>query len=351
MNWGIIKALVYKDFFLFFRNRFIGIVTILGLVLYIVFYFVMPKTIDESLEIGLYAPVNIPAFEQVQAEGLVLTTVESEERLKEAVIDGDYVAGIALPSDALETLIAGQVPDIKLYIASDVPEEIKDSVVVIIKELAYQQAGQPLTVDIKEEVLGTDMAGMQIPPRDRLRPMLAIYLILFETFGLANLIAEELSKGTVRALLVTPMSSRDLFTGKGIFGVGFAFIQAVFFMAIVGGLNNQPVIILLALLLGSMMAAALGFLIGSLAKDFMSVLAWGMIIFILMAIPGFGVMFPGAVTGWITYVPSYYLVDTVHRVASFGAGWGDIWLNLVILLIFDAVVFWIGILGIRRRAL
>lgn len=349
MNWTIIKALVSKDFFLFFRNRFIGIVTILGLVFYIVLYFLMPRTVDENLEIGLYAPVVPPAFEQVRAEGLVINAVESEEALQEAVIDGDYVAGIALPADAVEKLMSGQTPSITVYVASDVPEEIKDSVAVIIRELAYRQVGQSLPVEINEEILGADVVGMQVPPRDRLRPLLAVFLIMFETFGLANLIAEELERGTVRALLVTPMSVKELFVAKGIFGIGLAFVQAVFFMAIVGGLNHQPLIILVALLLASMMAAAVGFFIGSVAKDFMSVLAWGMIIFIILSIPAFGAMFPGAVTGWIKFIPSYYLVDAVHRVASFGAGWGDIWLNLLILLTFDLAVFWIGILGIRRK--
>lgn len=349
MNWRIIRALVSKDLSLFFRNRFIGIVTVLGLVFYILFYFLMPRAVNESLEIGLYAPVELPAFEQVQAEGLVINAVESEEALKEAVIDGDYVAGIALPADAMEMLISEQIPIITVYVASDVPEEIKDSVAIIIRELAYRQAGQPLTVEINEEILGADMVGMQVPPRDRMRPLLAVFLIMFETFGLANLIAEELERGTVRALLVTPMTVKDLFVAKGIFGIGLAFGQAVFFMAIVGGMNHQPLIILVALLLGSILATAVGFIIGALGKDFMSVLAWGMVIFIILSVPAFGVMFPGAVTGWVKLIPSYYLVDTVHRVASFGAGWGDIWQNLLILLATNLALVWIGILGIRRK--
>jgi len=138
---------------------------------------------------------------------------------------------------------------------------------------------------------------------------------------------------------------------KGGFGIGLAFIQGVLFMAIVGGLNQQPLIIVLALLLGAIMTTAIGFVIGSLARDFMSVLAWGMIFFIILVIPAFGVMFPGAVTSWIKFIPSYYLVEMVHKVSGFGAGWGDIWLNIVILLAFSLVFFWIGILGIRRKAL
>ncbi|UCD09990.1 MAG: ABC transporter permease [Dehalococcoidales bacterium] len=349
MNRGRIKALIGKDFSLFFRNRFIAIMTVMGILFYILIYFLMPESVDETLKIGVYSPVDIPGFTQVESEGLILTPVESDEVLSEGVIEGNYTAGIVLSPDFTKDLISGDTPEIDLYVASDVPQEIKDSITAIIRELVFQLAGQPLTVGINEEVIGNDMIGMQVPPRDRMRPLLAVFIIMFETFGLANLIAEERERGTVHALLVTPMSIKELFIAKGLFGIGLAFFQAVVFMGIVGGLNQQPVIIILALLLASIMATAVGFLIGSLAKDFMSVLAWGMICFIILAIPGFGVMFPGAVTTWIKFIPSYYLVDMVHTVTGFGAGWEDIWSNILILLAFNAVVFWIGILGIRRK--
>jgi ABC-2 type transport system permease protein len=351
MNWGRIKALIVKDSSLYFRNRFIAVITVIGIIIYIGFYFLMPRSVDETLEIGIYSPVDIPGFTQIEAEGLEFIPVESDEILSEGVIAGNYTAGIALSGNFMQALVSGGTPEITLYVASDVPQEIKDSVIAIIRELAYQIAGQPLSVGINEQVIGNNMAGMQVPPRDRIRPLLAIFLIMFETFGLANLIAEELEKDTARALLVTPLSIKELFIGKGLFGIGLAFFQGVVFMAIVGGLNQQPIIIILALLLGSMMTTAVGFFIGSVAKDFMSVLAWGMIIFIILVIPAFGVMFPGAVTGWIKFIPSYYLVDMVHRAASFNAGWGDIWTNIIIMLVFSFIVFTIGILGIRRKAL
>ncbi|GAH29320.1 unnamed protein product, partial [marine sediment metagenome] len=51
-------------------------------------------------------------------------------------------------------------------------------------------------------------------------------------------------------LLVTPVSVKDLFAAKGITGVSLAFVQAALFMAIIGGMSRQPLIILTALLLG-----------------------------------------------------------------------------------------------------
>ncbi|MEE8418839.1 MAG: ABC transporter permease [Dehalococcoidales bacterium] len=354
MNWGIVRALVSKDLALFFRNRFFSIVTVLGLVFYLIFYFVMPSSVDESLAIGFYAPEILPAIEEAfqegVEEGLKVTFTVTEEALKEGVIGGDFITGIVLPADTAEALISGERPVITLYFSSDIPEEAKEAAVVTIRELVYRQVGQELPVEIKQEVLGPDMLGMQVPPRDRLRPLLAVFLIIFETLGLANLISEEVERGTIQALLVTPVRVRDLFISKGIVGITLAFGQAVIFMAIVGGLSREPLLILVTLFLGAALATGIAFLIASLGKDFMSVMAWGMLIFIILAIPAFGVMFPGAVTGWIKIVPSYYLVDTVHRVSNFGAGWLDMWNNLVILLGIDFVLFWVVIQALRRKA-
>ncbi len=349
MNLRIIGALVAKDLSLFFRNRFFTLITVLGLVLYMVIYFIMPKAVNENLEIGLYASVMLPAFEQMQGDGLEIEQVESEELLKEGVIEGQYIAGIALPADIMEGFISGQKPIISVYFASDVPEEIKDAVGVLIRELAYQQTGQVLTVEITEEIIGPDMLGIQIPPRDRMRPLFAILLIMTETFGLANLISEEIERRTINALLVTPVSVKDLFFAKGITGVSLAFVQAALFMAIIGGMSQQPLIILTALLLGAVLVTGIGFIIGALGKDMMSVMAWGLVILIPLFIPSFGIMFPGIATGWVKVIPSYYLVDTVHRVANFGAGWGDVWLNLLILLGADLALAWIGIMALGRK--
>jgi ABC-2 type transport system permease protein len=349
MNWNIVKALASKDFSLFFRNKFFGIVTVMGLVFYLLFYFLMPNAVDETLEIGVYSPVEAALFGAVDAEGLKITPVESDAALREAVIAGDYVAGISLSAEALDNLVAGRTPDITVYVASDVPEEIRQSVASIITEFAFGQAGDQSNVSINEEILGTDMVGIQIPPRDRLRPVLAIFIIMFETFGLANLIAEEIETGTYRALVITPMRARELFAGKALFGITLAFGQALLFFIIGGGMNHQPDIILLTLMLGALLATSIGFLIGAVARVFMQVLAWGMIIFVLLSVPAFGVMFSGGLSGWVKLLPTYYLVDTVHMVANFKAGWSDIWQNLLILGGFDIAIAALGMLGIRRK--
>ena len=351
MNWPIVRALIAKDFTLFFRNRFFAFISVLGIVFYIGIYFIMPSSVDEALDIGLYAPVLPPVFEQVEGEGLSIEFVDSVDALEEAVIEGKYLAGVALPEDIMEKLVTGSKVTVDVYFASDTPQELKDAVTNLIQELAYMQSGQALTVEISAEVVGPDMLGQQIPTRDRILPFFAIFLILTETLGLSTLISEEIESRTAQALLITPMTVKGLFLAKGITGVSLAFGQALLFMLATGGLNQQPLIILITLLLASLMVTGIGFLMASAGKDLMSVMAWGLPTIIILSVPAFGVMFPGTVSDWVKVIPSYYLVDTVHLSANFGLGWGDIWQNILILLGFDIAFIGLGIIALRRKLL
>jgi ABC-2 type transport system permease protein len=120
-------------------------------------------------------------------------------------------------------------------------------------------------------------------------------------------------------------------------------------MTIVGGMNINPIIILVVLFIGAALATGLSFLISAFAKDFMSVLAWSVPVLVILIIPSLSVMIPGAITGWVKAIPSYYLVDAVHRVANYGSGWGDVWTSLLILLAYTVAIVGIGILVLRRK--
>ena len=350
MNWGIIRALIQKDVTLYFRNIMSAAFTVLFLVFFFTVYFVMPSTADNTLKIGIYTEVVPPSFmEAEEEEGLEIILASSEEELKAGVTDADYIAGIAMPNDFLEKLYSGEKPLVNLYFTPDAPDEIKEIVAILVRELAFQEIGKSIEIKTTEEVLGPDLLGTPIAPRDRLRPWAVILIILMETLFMANLIAEEIERRTINALLITPVTIKDMFAAKGLAGISLAFLQAIIFMAVVGGLNMRPLIIILTLLLGSILVTGIGFLLASVSKDFMSVMGWGIPVLIIMIIPALSVIFPGVVTGWVKLVPSYYLFDTVHRVSNFGSGWADVGANLLILAGFCTISVFAGIIVLKRR--
>jgi ABC-2 type transport system permease protein len=350
MNRRIITALLKKDLSLFLNNRFYLLITIVGIVFYIGIYFILPSGIDEKLSLAIHAPIMPPVFSQLlNQEGFDTRTYSDVAEMKNAVLDGDFAVAISLPADIMEVWEHGGKPEITVYYASTASAEIKDTFVVLIKELAYMQTGQNLNFNATYEILGPDMLGTQISLRDRLRPLLAVFILLTEILTLASLISVEIEQGTVRALFATPMRTSEIFVAKGVLGVSLALVQSALFMLLVGGFNHQPLIIFITLLLGSLMVVGTGFLVASVARDMMAITGWGMLILIIFAIPGFGTSIPGLLSNWTKIIPSYYLTDTVNRVANYNAGWADIGINLAILAGFTALVILGGMAALRRR--
>jgi ABC-2 type transport system permease protein len=348
MNARIIAALVIKDIVLIFRNKMFLLITIFGTIAYIAIYFVMPTTVDESIKIGLYSDANPvpPVFQQLidgGQEGLDVVKLDSDQALRDAVDEGTYIAGIALPAD----ILTGTDPQIQLYARADTPTEVVQSLDYMVSELAYLQNGKlPVTT---QNVLGTDLLGKQIPMRDQMRTILPVILIVAQIFGLATLISEEFEGRTVRAVLVSPANIVDFFSAKVVFGVGMAFGQGLLIMAIIGGLGTQAGIGLLTLFLASLVITGIGFIAGAFSKDNMSAVSWSFVAMMALLMPAMTALTPGAVSPWVKVIPSYYFVDTLHRAGNFGMGFGDLWSNLLIMAGFAAAFISLGILALRRK--
>lgn len=350
MSWQIIKLLVIKDFILFFRDKFFGVMTVFGIVFYLFVYFIMPNTVSETIEIGLYAPqASIMFNKKIEVEGLIIRHVQTEDELKQAVTDKELHIGISIPGDIRKSLIPGKKPQIFVYYSSDLPDEIEEIYTILIGEMINQMGGFRLGIDDVQIVLGPDMGGKQIPYRDRMIPLLASMIIMMETLGLANLITSELEIGTIQALLTTPMKVFDLFVGKGITGVLLAFSPAILFMIATGSLTQNILLIILALLLGSIMVTGLAFFIASISKDMMSVIGWGILLMIVLFIPAISIIFPGPVSGWIKVIPSFFLVDILYRAVNFNIGWSGNLNNIMALIGLNIVFVFFGIITLKRK--
>ncbi|MCA9924932.1 MAG: ABC transporter permease [Anaerolineales bacterium] len=352
----MIKTLLMKDFKLYFRNQLFAVITGLSIVLYLAIYFLMPNNVDDTVNVLIYSSAAIPPVFAQEFAGRdieVQVVSESEAALKTAVLDKEAVAGIVLPDNALDTLASGDALDIPVYFPPDEPQDVVNAFSTVFlmafNNIAYIMHGEPLNISVTEEVLGPNLVGQQVAPRDKMLPLFAVMILMTETLGLANLITEERVGRTLPALLMTRMKLRDLFAGKGIFGVGLAFVQVILITAVTGGLAREPLLIMLTLLLGALLATGIGFLIASAAKDFMSVIGWGMLAFIVLALSSFSAIAPSLVTNWIKLIPSFYVVDTMNLVMNFNAGWVDVWQNLVILLVVSMALFWMGIVVLRRK--
>ena len=352
----MIGTLVVNDIKLFFRNRFFAIVTAIGVVFYLVIYFLIPNQVNESLGVAFFIEDGeaSPLFQRLAEETGDYTLFDTEAEMLTAIEEtGDYFVGLSFPSGVTAAIARGEELDLNAYYAPGVPAEAKQifhDVLVLIANAANPDVLANLQrFNDTEVVLGNDMTGAPLSFRDRILPLILMATVLMEIFGLATLLTRDIENGTARALITGPLRLHEFFAGKALMGMILAFGQLLILGIVTGILGRAPLLILTTMLLGSFLMVGMGFFVAAISKNNTSVLAWAVIALILMMIPGLSVLLPGLATGWMKVIPSYYFVDSLHRILNFGAGWTDLGRNLALLLAVGAGTLAIGTAVTRSR--
>jgi len=379
----VVAAIVRKDIGEYARDRLWAFLTVMVLVVVIVLFWWLPNDVDESIEVGIAGlpDLDLTGLEEGQ-EGMVLVPFATAADL-EAVVAGDATAwtvggetvvvpvdsttgepaaavevavsiGIAFPPDFLPAVAAGDSTGVTIFVDGGVPAEVEATMEGLVREMAHTVAGAELPVTTPDPasvyvVLGDDRVGNQATPRDAFRPIFVFLILLMELFVMASLIAKEIQDRTVTAVLVTPATIGDVLAAKGIAGAASGMTQAVIVLVAIDALGAEPVLVLTLMLLGAVMVAGTAMIAGSVGRDFMSTLFYGMAFMVPLMIPAFGALFPGTPSVWIRALPSYPLVDGLVEVSTYGAGWGDTLPQLGGLLAWCVGLFVLGWAVLKRK--
>lgn len=193
---------------------------------------------------------------------------------------------------------------------------------------------------------------------DFLVPAIIGMTVLFGcVFGMGEIVAGERERGELARLFMTPTSVATVIGGKIISklvqetGRGILLIlAAIVLFGIV--INGSIMLTILLLILGALCFIGFGIMVSarvSSQEDFMqSVMPITMPMMFVS-----GVFFPIETMPWIfqkiAYIlPLTYVNDALRAVMLKGAGVGDIWLDIVVLLGFTAVFFVLGVTQFDR---
>lgn len=342
-RFAIVLAIVVKDLLEFSRDRLWMILTPFALVMFAVVFWLLPATVDETITVGV-APESLAlvlerlgAAGDRSAEGLRVLPFESEEALAEAVasrarvpIDAgeERVAiGLSFPEGFGLAMALGRPTTVRVYLDAGVPDEVRSAMTSAVREIAFSVSGAALPVtmpDQEEIVLGVDRAGAQVPMREQMRPLLALFVLLTESLALASLLATEIGSRTVSALLVTPARVSDVIAAKATTGTVLAFSQAFLLLLVTRSLDQNAAVVLTAVLLGAVLMAGVALLAGAAGRDFMGTLFLGMLFLIPLMVPAFSLLFPGSASGFVQALPSYGIVQALVGATTFGQGFGDL---------------------------
>ncbi len=351
---GVVAAIIAKDARLFLRDRFFVLITLLGLVFYVVIFWLLPNTVDEAVEIGVHQE-GIPVFSAATADsGLVVTAYPTTDALRAAVIDGEngIVAGLDFPDDFAARIAAGDTVEVTQFVRSSTPNEVTTALSSLAREVVATLEGDPPPFDLLASdvvVLGPDRAGAQISLQERMRPLLAVFILVVEALALASLVASEIEQRTVQAILISPASVTDFLAAKSLFGTTLAFVETTVLLALIGAFGANTAPLLLTVLLGGILVTGVALMAGSLGKDFIEIVFWSIAFMIPLMIPGFAALFPGSAAAWVKALPSYGLARSIVDLTTYGAGWADVAPYLLSLAAWCGVLFAAGALILRRK--
>jgi len=385
---AIVAAILDKDLLQYSRDKVYLVLTLVGLIVFATFFWIIPDTVEETIVLGVHhtdLEQLVEDYEEEQeSEGIDFVQFESEEQLKAAVAGdvevwrtegGDEVivdrkagderpdnaeeleiaVGIAFPENFKLATAAREKTTVVLYSDAAVPPEIKGALSGLVRQIAYGISGAASPVTQPEEqniVIGVDRTGDQVSIRDKMRPMLAFFVLMLETFSLASLISNEVSLKTITAVLVTPAKLSDVLTAKTIYGTTLALVQAVLLLAIVDAFTAANWwLLLLIVLMGAVMFTGIGMIIGAAGRDFMGTLFYGVLLIVPLTIPAVATLFPGTAALWVQVLPTYGIVQSLNQVVAYGAGLTDVALYLGIAAAWLVVLYLAGLFTLKRKVL
>ena len=185
---AIIGTILKKDLTEALRDRLWILLSALGLVFYVIIFWLLPATVDETLTIGIrHTGMNIALQElrEAEEEGLNVVEFETSEQLKSAVAgklesEKDVQIGIDFPDDFPVKVLWRQKTLVRVYVEAGITEEYERAAKSMVREIAYHITGDRLPITEPDEqavVLGQDRLGNQVPFRDKMKPMLAFFVL------------------------------------------------------------------------------------------------------------------------------------------------------------------------------
>jgi len=347
-----IVALAAKDLGEMFRNRFTAVITLLVIIVIPLLYMILPSEVEETMSLGFFAPgleelIRAAAGSQ---EGLRAVFYNDTSSVERAVLDGEVSAGLVIPAGFLSTS-SGVRPKITVVVSSSVPRGTRRAVEILARELVGALMGWRPKAILDYEIVGEDMVGHRLPYRDQYKPMWITMVLLVELISLSFLMIEEIQGGAIYAILVTPVSSREVFAAKTLVGTLLASGEGIAVLALMGQFTSQVALPLLIvnIALGALLASGFAFLVSSVSRDVMSSMSWMLLCYLILLIPPIAVVFPSISSPLLRILPSFYLADAFNQLLNFGAGFSDVVGDFAFLLLADCVVLFLGSLALKRR--
>lgn len=377
--------IAWKDLTELFRNR-LGLVLLIVMPLFMMVMvgFIYPSngTVN-NLQVGLvnedsgFNNVNLSQNFTMGLQGinnqthmLIISNVSSVADIRDMVQKGDLEGGIVIPSNFSQSIMSGQQGT--LIIVSDESNPQISATIQGVLKTVFDEMGtgiaqqrvlplnatntlavvKPYNVQTQGVVSGNPSYFDFIAPG-----IMAMTVMMSVMTGLPVAISQEKEVGTMDGMMVAPINRLSIILGKTLGQTARGLIQGVIILVLAVGLfgvtiQGSILLVFALLLLGVFAFVGLGIVITSFTKDQETAQMLMMtLMFPMMFLSG--VFFPIQQMPWYMQdiskiLPLTYASDALRKVMVLGAEIPAISTDLIVLIVFGAVMIAIAVPVFRR---
>ncbi|MDO8879687.1 MAG: ABC transporter permease [Coriobacteriia bacterium] len=265
----------------------------------------------------------------VEMEGIVLERFDDAGELRAAVEANDLDAGLILPAGFDDAVRAGEQPSLEFFIGGESYAANRIILSVTTIDLIREVEGSAAPVEVEVVSFGDE----GLPISSRLVPVVVFYaLVMAGVFVPGSSLVEEKEHGTLMAMLVTPVRSREVMVAKWALGLLLASVMSVVTLMLNRAMGVRPLEVVLVVVVAGALSSMIGILAGVIAKN--STMFFGLVkgAGVLLFAPVIFYVFPDW-PQWIAKLfPLYWVIEPIWQVSVMGESITTVWQELAIAL-------------------
>ncbi len=254
-------------------------------------------------------------------DGLEVTVLDDPDDLRAKVESHDFDAGLVLERDFDQLLRDGAKPRLEFYVAGESLAADRIVLGVTTIELIRKVEGSAAPVEVRLVTIGDE----GLPIAVRLVPLIVMYALLVAAVFLpAFSLADEREKGTISALVVSPVRLSEVVSAKGLLGFVLSVPMAIFTLWLNDALGARWLPLLTVIVLAGLLLVEIGMIYGAASKDVTGVFTLIKGTGILLLGPTIFYLFP-TWPQWIAKVfPTYWVINPIYEVTVNGSDLGGV---------------------------
>ena len=325
-----VLRMVLKDFSVGPRKPFFIWALLMPFALTLILQFAFGSLFEPKPRLGLVDMGSSDITAAVQElDGFEVSMVDDVDRLKGQVENHDLDAGLVLEPGFDDAVRGGEKPVFEFYMSGESLAANRIIIAVTAIEMVRKVEGSEAPVQVETVYFGEPGLPISI----RLVPVIVFYALAMSGIWVpSSSLVEEKEKGTLTAMLVTPVKINEVLAAKWLIGFIFSVFLASATLLLNQAFGPRPLEVLVVVAVAAALTSMIGLLVGVYSKTATMLFAIIKSLGIFLFVPVVFYLFPEWPQWIAKFFPLYWVIEPIWSVSVMGESLSQVWFELLVAL-------------------